>query len=156
MGDKNTPYHPFYGALSIFNAAVRTPFTVAAAFWRPWFTDDGNKKVHTRQAAEGKVGISMLKTENQFGVIPEAAPMPEEVARPIKRKHKALTPPMKNAGTEPKPPTKHTLKGKFQLEPEDQAHETDRLRKLRHAKEAAAGRKRSPNKAAAEGRVNKR
>ena len=44
MGDNNTPFqrHPFYVALSIFDAAVRTPLNIAAAFWRPWFTDDEN------------------------------------------------------------------------------------------------------------------
>ena len=72
MGDNNTPFqgHPFYVALSIFNAAVRTPLNIAAAFWRPWFTDDGNKKVRTPQAAEGQeVEISLPKTENQLAAI---------------------------------------------------------------------------------------
>ena len=51
-------------ALSIFNAAVRTPLNIAAAFWRPWFTDDGNKKVRSPQDAEGQeVEISLPKTE---------------------------------------------------------------------------------------------
>ena len=46
MGDNNSPFqgHPFNVALSIFNAAVRTPLNIAAAFWRPWFTEDGNQK----------------------------------------------------------------------------------------------------------------
>ena len=66
MGDNNTPFqgHPFYVALSIFNAAVRTPLNIAAAFWRPWFPDDGNKKVQTAQDAAGQqVEISLPKTE---------------------------------------------------------------------------------------------
>ena len=68
MGDNNTPFqgHPFYVALSIFNAAMRTPLNIAAAFWRPWFTEDGNQKVRTAQDTEGhEVEISLPKTENQ-------------------------------------------------------------------------------------------
>ena len=85
MGDNNTPFqgHPFYVALSIFNAAVRTPLNIAAAFWRPWFTDDGNKKVRTPQDAEGREAeISLPKTENQLATIPQSAAMPEEVSTP--------------------------------------------------------------------------
>ena len=68
MSDNNTRFqgHPFYVALSIFDAAVRTPLNIAAAFWRPWLTDDENKKVRTAQDAEGQeVEISLPKTENQ-------------------------------------------------------------------------------------------
>jgi hypothetical protein len=150
MGDNHTPFqgHPFYVALSIFDVAVRTPLNIAAAFWRPWFTDDGNKKVRTPQDAEGQeVEISLPKTENQLAAIPQSAAMPEEVSHRTKRKHKAPKPPMKKAAVEkkPKPPTKHTLKEKLELEREEQAQKTERLRKLRQAKEAAEGRKRSPN-----------
>ena len=150
MGDNNTPFegHPFYVALSIFNAAVRTPSSIAAAFWRPWFTDDGHKKVQTPQAEEGQgVEISLPKTENQLAAIPQSAAMPEEFSHPTKRKRKAPKPPMKRSAAEkkPKPPTKHTLKEKLELEREEQAQKTERLRKLRHANEAAEERKRSPN-----------
>ena len=56
MSDNNTPFqgHPFYVALSIFNAAMRTPLNLAAAFWRPWFTDDENKKMQTAQDVESQ------------------------------------------------------------------------------------------------------
>ena len=149
MGDNNTPFqgHPFYVALSIFNAAVRVPLNMAVAFWRPWFTDDGNDKVRTPQNAEGQEVASLPKTENQLAEIPQSAAMPEEVARRTKRKHKPPKPPMKRAATEKKakPPTKHTLKEKLELEREEQAQKMERLRKLRQAKEAAEGRKRSPN-----------
>jgi hypothetical protein len=150
MGDNNSPFqgHPFYVALSIFNAAMRTPLNIAAAFWRPWFTEDGNQKVRTAQDIEGhEVEISLPKTENQLAAIAESVAMPEEVAHPTKRKHKAPKPPMKKAAAEKKlrPPTKHTLKEKLELEREEQAQKTGRLRKLRQAKEAAEGRKRSPN-----------
>ena len=150
MSDNNTPFeaHPFYVALTIFDAAMRTPLNIAAAFWRPWFTDDGNKKVRTPRDAEGQeVEISLPKTENQLAAIPQSATMPEEVSHPTKRKHKAPKPPKKEAAAEkkPKPPTKHTLKEKLELEREEQSQKTERLRKLRQAKEAAEGRKRSPN-----------
>ncbi len=125
MGDNNTLFqgHPFYLALSIFDAAVRTPLNIAAAFWRPWFTDDGNKKVRTQQDAEGQeVEISLPKTENQLAAIPQSAAMPEEVDR-TKRKDKAPKPPMKKTAAEKKlkPPAKHTLKEKLELEREEQA-----------------------------------
>ena len=146
MADNNTPFqgHPFYMALSIFNAAMRTPLNIAAAFWGPWFTDNENKKVRTAPDAEGQeVEISLPKTEK----IAQSAAMPEEISHPTKRKQKAPKPPVKKAAVEkkPKPPTKHTLKEKLELEREEQAQKTERLRKLRQAKEAAEGRKRSPN-----------
>src|SRR5689334_23392047 len=149
MGANNTPFQrdPFYMALSIFNAAVRTPLNIAAAFWRPWFTDDENKKVQIAQDAERlEVEISLPKTENQLAANAQSAAMPEEVSHPTKRKHKAPKPPMKKAAAEkrPKPPTKHTLKEKLEREREEQAQKTERLRKLRQ-KEAAEGRKKSPN-----------
>jgi hypothetical protein len=150
MSDNNSPFqgHPFYVALSIFNAAVRTPLNIAAAFWRPWFTEDGNQKVRTAQDPEGQeVEISLPKTENQLAAIAQSAAMPEEVSRRTKRKREAPKPPMKKVAAEKKPkaPTKHTLKEKLELEREEQAEKTERLRKLRQAKEAAEGRKRSPN-----------
>jgi predicted ATP-dependent protease len=155
MGDNNTPFqgHPFYTALSIFNAAVRTPLNIVGAFWRPWFTDpwftdDENKKVQTAHDAERhEVEISLPKTENQLAANAQSAAMAEEVSHPTKRKRKAAKPPMKRAATEkkPKPPTKHTLKEKLEREREEQAQKTERLRKLRQAKEAAEGRKKSPN-----------
>src|SRR4029077_15122682 len=106
MGDNNTPFqgHPFYVAVSIFNAAVRTPLNIAAAFWRPWFTDDGNKKVQTSQAAEGQeVEISLPNSENQLAAIHQPAALRKEVSHPTRRKQKALQPPMKNAAAEKKP-----------------------------------------------------
>jgi hypothetical protein len=150
MGDNNIPFqrHPFYMALSIFNAAVRTPLNIAAAFWRPWFTDDANLKVQTAPDAAGQeVEISLPKTENQLPAIAQSAAIPEKVSQPANRKHKAPKSPIKKAATEkkPKPPTKHTLKEKLELEREEQAHKTERLRKLRQAKEAAEGHKKSPN-----------
>ena len=36
--------HPFYLPFTMFNFAARTPFAIAAAFWRPWFTEPENGK----------------------------------------------------------------------------------------------------------------
>jgi|SRR6478752_5309661 len=44
--------HPFYLPLAMFNFAARTPFAIAAAFWRPWFTEPGKRKVPTRKQSE--------------------------------------------------------------------------------------------------------
>jgi hypothetical protein len=75
MGDNNSTFqgHPFYVALSIFNAAMRTPLNIAAAFWRPRFTEDWNQKVRTAQDTEGhEVEISLPKTENQLAAIAQS------------------------------------------------------------------------------------
>jgi hypothetical protein len=100
------------------------------------------------------VEISLPKTEK----IAQSAAMPEEISHPTKRKQKAPKPPMKKAAAEkkPKPPTKHTLKEKLDLERDEQAQKTERLRKLRQAKEAAEGRKRLPNNAMPGQEVTKR
>ena len=78
---------------------MRTPLNIAAAFWRPWFTDDENKKVQTAQDARGS-GVGNLSAEDreQLTAIAQSAAMPEEVSHPTKRKHKAAKPPNKKGG----------------------------------------------------------
>jgi hypothetical protein len=46
------PGHPFYLPPTIFNRAAWTPFAIAAAFWRPWFTEPGKRKVPVREQSE--------------------------------------------------------------------------------------------------------
>ena len=111
MGDKNSSnvQHPLHAALMIFHATVRTAFETAAAFWRPWFREPEKKDVAARQHSKAAS---------------------EEAPQPTKREQEA---------TEKKPeaPTKRSLKDEQELEREDRAQKTDRLRKLRLAKEAA-------------------
>ena len=111
MDDKNSSnvQHPLHAALMIFHATVRTAFETAAAFWRPWFREPEKKDVVARQHSKAAS---------------------EEDPQPIKREQEATE-------KKPKAPTKRSLKNEQELEREDRAQKTERLRKLRLAKEAA-------------------
>jgi hypothetical protein len=111
MDDKNSSnvQHPLHAALMIFHATVRTAFETAAAFWRPWFREPEKKDVAAREQS---------KAES------------EEAPQPTKREQEATE-------KKPKAPTKRSLKDEQELEREDRAQKTERLRKLRLAKEAA-------------------
>ena len=76
MGDNNTPFqgHPFYTALSIFNAAVRTPLNIAAAFWRPWFTDDANRYPVQVKAKFAKFSLTLTLQSVKPGMHPSELP----------------------------------------------------------------------------------
>ena len=142
MDNNNSNFqgHPFYVALALFNAAVRTPLDIAAAFWRPWFADAGKKKVQDMQRAEASpVEISLPKTETQIAAIAQRlAGVAEEVPRPSKRKQTPKPKPKKVAVEKrPTPPPKRTLKEELELEREERAQKTERLRKLRQIKDAA-------------------
>jgi len=128
--------HPFYLPLAMLNFAARTPFAIAAAFWRPWFREPGKRKVPTRKQSE-------VPTEDVLQPQPEkkGAPATPESEREVSRhtKRKTPTPVPKKVALEkrPKRPTKPTLTEKLRLEQEERAQKTERLRKLRLAKEAA-------------------
>ena len=111
MDDKNSSnvQHPLHAALMIFHATVRTAFETAAAFWRPWFREPEKKDVAARQHSKAAS---------------------EEAPQPTKREQEATE-------KKPKAPTKRSLKDEQELQREDRAQKTERLRKLRLAKEAA-------------------
>jgi leucyl aminopeptidase (aminopeptidase T) len=111
MDDKNSSnvQHPLHAALMIFHATVRTAFETAAAFWRPWFREPEKKDVAAREQSKAAS---------------------EEAPQPTKREQEATE-------KKPKAPTKRSLKDEQELEREDRAQKTERLRKLRLAKEAA-------------------
>ena len=111
MDDKNSSnvQHPLHAALMIFHATLRTAFETAAAFWRPWFREPEKKDVAARQHSKAAS---------------------EEAPQPTKREQEATE-------KKPKAPTKRSLKNEQELEREDRAQKTERLRKLRLAKEAA-------------------
>ena len=148
MDDNNSNFqgHPFYVALTLFNAAVKTPFEIAAAFWRPWFTDAGKEKVQDRQRSETPpMEISLSKTESELEAITQRlAAVPEKMSHRTKPKQ-TPKPRTKKVGAarEPKPPTKRTLKEELELEREERAQKTERLRKLRQIKDAADSQKMS-------------
>jgi len=134
MGDKNSSnvQHPLHAALMIFHATVRTAFETAAAFWRPWFREPEKKDVAAREQSKAASEEAPQPTKR------EQEAKEKKPNAPIKRaqRPKPLT---KEATMEEKPkaPTKRSLKDEQELEREDRAQKTQRLRKLRLAKEAA-------------------
>ena len=118
MDDKNSSnvQHPFHAALMTFHAAVRIAFETAAAFWRPWFREPEKKDVAPREQTKAASG---------------------EAPQPTKREQEATE-------KKPKAPTKRSLKDEQELEREERAQKTERLRKLRLAKEAGDRKKDQP------------
>ena len=67
MDDNNSSTfqgHPFYLALTIFKAAARIPFAIAAA-WRPWFTEPGKRKVPTRSNQKYRPRMSSSRSQKK-------------------------------------------------------------------------------------------
>ena len=131
MDDKNSSnvQHPVHAILMIFHATVRTAFETAAAFWRPWFREP-EKKMLPQDSTQKQSAPQPTKREQEATEKKPKAPI-RRVQRP-----KTLT---QEATMEKKPkaPTKRSLKDEQELEREDRAQKTERLRKLRLAKEAA-------------------
>jgi hypothetical protein len=139
MDDKNSSNvrHPLQAALMIFHATVRTAFETAAAFWRPWFREPEKKDVAARQHSKAVSEPAPQPTQREQEAT-EKKPKAKRAQRP-----KTLT----QAATmekKPKAPTKRSLKHEQELEREDRVQKTERLRKLRLAKEAA-DREKSPS-----------
>ena len=139
MGDKNSSnvQHPLHAALMIFHTTVRTAFETAAAFWRPWFREPEKKDVAARQRSKAASEEVPTKREQEATEKKPKAPI-KRAQRP-----KTLTQEATMEKT-PKAPTKRSLKDEQELQREDRAQKTERLRKLRLAKEAA-DRKKNPS-----------
>ena len=132
MDDKNSPKHPLHAALMIFHATVRTAFETAAAFWRLWFREPEKKDVAARQHSKAASAEAPQPTKR------EQEATEKKPKAPIKRAQRPKT--LTQEATmekKPKAPTKRSLKDEQELEREDRAQKTERLRKLRLAKEAA-------------------
>jgi hypothetical protein len=133
MDDKNSSnvQHPLHAALMIFHATVRTAFETAAAFWRPWFREPEKKDVAARQhsKAASEAAPQPIKREQEA--------TEKKPKAPIKRAQRPKTLTQEATMEKPKAPTKRSLKDEQELEREDRAQKTERLRKLRLAKEAA-------------------
>ena len=134
MDDKNSSnvQHPLHAALMIFHGTVRTAFETAAAFWRPWFREPEKKYVAARQHSKAASEEAPQPTKREQ----EATEKKPKAATKRAQRAKILT---QEATMEKKPKaaTKRSLKDEQELEREDRAQKTDRLRKLRLAKEAA-------------------
>jgi hypothetical protein len=141
MDDKNSSnvQHPLQAALMIFHATVRTAFETAAAFWRPWFREPEKKDVAARRHSKAASEPAPQPTQR------EQEAMEKKPKAPTKRAQRPKT--LTQAATmekKPKAPTKRSLKHEQELEREDRVQKTERLRKLRLAKEAA-DREKSPS-----------
>src|SRR4029453_1202590 len=133
MDDKNSSnvQHPLHAALMIFHATVRTAFETAAAFWRPWFREP-KKDVAARQRSKAASEKASQPTKREREATEKKPKAPTKRAQRPKTLTQEATMEKK-----PKAPTKRSLKDEQELEREDRAQKTDRLRKLRLAKEAA-------------------
>ena len=133
MDDKNSSNvrHPLHAALMIFHATLRTAFETAAAFWRPWFREPEKKEVAAREQSKA-TSKEALQTKREQKATEKKPKAPTRRAQRPKTLTQEATMEKK-----PKAPTKRSLKDEQELEREDRAQKTDRLRKLRLAKEAA-------------------
>ena len=143
MDNNNSNFqgHPFYVALALFNAAVKTPFEIAAAFWRPWFADAGKKKVQDSSERKHRRWKSLYRRPRvEIAAIAQAiSGSGGENVPPFEAQANTKAPKPKKVAVEkgPTPPTKRTLKEELELEREERAQKTERLRKLRQMKDAA-------------------
>ena len=133
MDDKNSSnvQHPLHAALMIFHGTVRTAFETAAAFWRPWFREP-KKDVAARQHSKAASEKASQPTKREREATEKKHKAPKKRAQRTKILTQEATMEKK-----PKAATKRSLKDEQELEREDRAQKTDRLRKLRLAKEAA-------------------
>src|SRR5215475_6440902 len=133
MDDKNSSnvQHPLRSALMIFHATVRTTFETAAAFWRPSFREPEKKDVAAREQSKAASEEAPQPTKREQEATEKKPKAPTKRAKSPK-------PLVQEATVEktPKAPTKRSLKQEQELEREERAQKTERLRKLRLAKEA--------------------
>jgi hypothetical protein len=121
--------HPLHAALRIFNAAVRSAFDrvigASNAFWHPWFREPEKQEVPAKQGPNTPA---------------------EEAPQPTKRGQRRKPIPQKaTVEKKPEPSPKRSLKEELELEREERTQKTERLRKLRLAKQAAANQKKNHN-----------
>jgi hypothetical protein len=134
MDDKNSSNirHPLHAALMIFHATVRTAFETAAAFWRPWFREPEKKEVAAREQSKpaSEEALQPTKREQKATEKKPEAPI-KRVQRPKPLTQEAMM------EKKPKAPMKRSFTEEQELEREERIQKTERLRKLRLAKEAA-------------------
>src|ERR1044072_9504088 len=132
MDDKNSSnvQHSLHAALMIFHATVRTAFETAAAFWRPWFREPEKKDVAARRHSRAPSEPAPQPTQREQEAMEKKPNAPSKRAQGPKTLTQAATMEKK-----PKAPTKRSLKHEQELEREDRVQKTERLRKLRLAKE---------------------
>src|SRR5215831_5412249 len=142
MDDNNRKVqHPFLAALKMFEVAARSAFDTAAAFWRPW----SGKREKQETAAKQQQSNAPSQQARQPVKRDQEVTVEKKPKAPTKRA-KSPKPLVQEATVEktPKAPTKRSLKQKQELEQEERTQKTERLRKLRLAKEAGNRKKDQP------------
>src|SRR5262245_56487274 len=142
MDDNNrNVQHPFLAALKMFEVAARSAFDTAAAFWRHGRGNAKNKKLplsSQQSHAPSEQARQPIKRDQEVtvGKKPKAPTKHAKSPKPL----------VQEATVEktPKAQTKRSLKQEQELEQEELAEKTERLRKLRLAKEAADRKKDQP------------
>jgi len=129
MDEKVSSKHPFRAIFMISHAAMRTAFETAAAFWRPWFRTPQEKDVAAREHAQSEEPAQSQNrgkkaTEKRLKATRKGATAKLLTQEPKVEKR-------------PKAPTKRNLKDEQELEREERAEKTARLRELRLSKEVA-------------------
>jgi hypothetical protein len=122
--------NPLRAALKVFDAAVRGAFDIVAAFWRPLLRQPEKQEPPVIERTKAP------------------APTEEEPPRPIRSRQRSKPLPRKpTAETKLEPATqpKRSVKEDLELEREERAQKTERLRKLRLEKQAAANQKKNPS-----------
>jgi len=123
----------------IFHSTVRTAFETAAAFWRPWFREPEKKDVAAIKQSKVASEEAPQPTKREQEATEKKPKAPIKRAQPPKPLTQEAT-----LEKKPKAPTKRSFKDEQELEREERAQKTERLRKLRLAKEAA-DRKKNPS-----------
>jgi hypothetical protein len=142
MDDNNrNVQHPLLVALRIFDVAVRTAFDTAATFWRPWSRKREEQEAPARQQQTNAPSEQAPQPINrdQEATVEKKPKAPTKRARPRKSLAQGAT-----VEKMPKAPTKRSAKQEQELEREERAQKTERLRKLRLAKEAGDRKKDQP------------
>ena len=133
MDDENRSnvQHPLHAVLTMFHAKVRTAFETAAAFWRPWFREPEKKDVAAKEQSKAASEEAPQPTKREEKATEKKPKAPIKRAQPPKPLTQEATMEKK-----PKAPIKRSLKDEQELEREELAQKTERLRELRLAKEA--------------------
>jgi hypothetical protein len=142
MDDNNrNVQHPLLVALRIFDVAVRTALDSAATFWRPWSRKREKQEAPARQQQTNAPSEQAPQPINrdQEATVEKKPKAPTKRARPRKPLAQGAT-----VEKMPKAPTKRSAKQEQELEREERAQKTERLRKLRLAKEADDRKKDEP------------
>jgi hypothetical protein len=142
MDDNNrNVQHPLLVALRIFGVAVRTAFDTAVTLWGLWSGKREKQEAPARQQQSNAPSEQAPQPINRGQATAEQKKPRAPIKRARPRKPLAQG---ETVDKTPKAPTKRSLKQEQELEREELTQKTERLRKLRLAKEAGDRKKDQP------------